>query len=314
MNVVQLAKQIIKAFGKDKVGQLSAAASYSTIFSLGPLLLVLLTVIGFIYGVKATQGQLYAQLTGIVGKSTASTLQTVVAHSYTSKNGVLALVIGVVGIILGATGVTSQLQSGFNSILEVVPDPKGGIKRTIYVKLKNVVLILVCGLLVAASLVVSSLIFGFGRRLNYPFGLSPQALEVGNNILGVVIFALLVFLIYRTLPDVKIPRRIVLSAAAIVALLFVIGKLVLGIIIARNGTASAYGAAAALVSLLLWIYYSSEIMFLGAEIIKVYGYTHSLAYEPKRLSLKRTTLTIDSKKRRGTLIEAWHRGFKKGMQ
>ena len=136
MTIVGFIKDVFQSFGKDKVGQLSAAFAYSALFSIGPLLLVLVSVIGFIYGERATQGQLASQLSGTFGPDTAKTLQNVIAHTHQSGGGVLALVIGIIGMLLGAAGITTQLQNSFNSILCVVPDPKGGIKRTIYVKVR----------------------------------------------------------------------------------------------------------------------------------------------------------------------------------
>jgi membrane protein len=303
-------KQLLQEFSKDKVGQLSAAFSYGAIFSLGPLLLVLISVIGFIYGAQAAQGKLVSELSGTLGASGAHTIQSVINHSHKSSRSVLALVIGVVGMLLGATGITSQLQNSFNSILGVVPDPKGGIKRTVYVKAKNVLVVLLGGLVIAASLVASTLVIGFGKKLKNDIGIPAIGLEVLNSLISLTVFVML-YLVYRTLPDLIIPKKIALKTAIWVSVLFLIGKIILSIIIGRNGTTSAYGAAASVISLLLWIYYSGEILFLGSEGIKVYGYNHSITYKPKKFNLKRTTVTLDSENFNGKLAEAWVRGFRK---
>ncbi len=305
-------KQVIKEFGQDKVGQLSAAFSYGAIFSLGPLLLVMISIVGFVYGTEATQGKLYADLSSTVGGSAAKTIQDVIAHTRQSNSGILALLIGVIGMLLGASGISSQLQNSFNAIFGVVPDPKGGIKRTIYVKVKNVLLVIVGGIVVAASLVASSLVIGLGARIRQQVDFPAFGLEVLNNVISLSVFVLILYLLYRTLPDILVPRKIVLAAAFVISILFIVGKVVLGIIIGRNGATSAYGAAAALVSLLLWIYYSAQILFIGAEGMKVYGDQHAIAYQPKKFNLKRTTIHIDGDGLQGSLVRAWTRGFRKG--
>jgi membrane protein len=310
MAVIKFLKQVFAEFGEDKVGQLSAAFAYVAVFSIGPLLLVLISVLSLIFGEKAAQGQLYSHLAGAVGDSTAKTLQSVVAHSHQSGSGP-ALFAGIIGVLLAAAALTTQLQNSLNTIFKIVPDPAAGLKRAIYVKVKNVLITLLAGLAAAASVVVTALISGLGDRLRDYFGLPPFVLELINNLVSLGVFVLILYLLYRVVPDVHIPRRVVLVTSLIVSLLFLIGKIVLGIIIGHSGTASAYGAAASLVTLLLWIYYSAQILFLGAEGMKVYAFHHSLVYRPKKHSLKRDTIHIDHHGLPGRLTESFVRGFKK---
>jgi membrane protein len=313
-HLVSTLKNIFSEFSKDRVSQLSGAFSYGAVFSLAPLILVLISIIGFIYGEKAAQGKLISELSGTVGASTAKTIQSAVAHAHSSKTGVVALVIGGVGSLLGATGLTSTLQNSFNLILKVVPDPKAGIKRTVYVKVKNVFLVLLAAIFVTASLVASAIIVGFSSKLTQRLGISSLAVQILNSLISLLVFILILYLIYLTLPDVKIPKKMALITSAYVSLLFLIGKIALGIIIGRNSTASAYGAAASLISLLLWLYYSAEILFLGAEGIKVYAEEHSIQMQPKKFNIKRTTITLDAPGLTGKLAEAWTRGFNKGTR
>jgi membrane protein len=305
MTPIKFIKQVFGLFSQDKVGQLSAAFAYVATFSIGPLLLVIISVVGFIFGQKAVEGTLFNQLSGTVGPSTAKTLQTLVAHTHQSGDNLLALIVGSVGLLLGATALTIQLQNSFDAIFDTVPDPKGGIKRTIYVKVKNVILIILGGTAVVASLLASTLIIGLAKRSSLHSGL-----EVVNSLVSLAVFVLLLYLIYKVIPDVKLPNKVVLGASFSIAILFLIGKVVLGIIIGRNGTASAYGAAASLVTLLLWIFYSGQLLFLGAEGIKAYGLNHALIFDPKRFNLKRATVVLDSKGPGGRLIEAFMRGAK----
>lgn len=314
MTIISTAKQTLEEFGKDKVGMLSAAFSYGAIFSIGPLLLVLISIIGVVYGERAAQGKLFGELSGVFGTQTALMIQSAVSHASQSHKDGLAFVVGVVGLLLGATGLTSQLQNAFDMIFGIVPDPKGGIRRTIYVKVKNVILVILGGLLVTASLVISAVAEGVGKTAQHAFGMPPVTLEVVNSLVSICVFVLLIFSLYKAIPDIRIPWKLNLVTSTIVALLFFIGKFILGLIIGRNGTASAYGAAASLVTLLLWVYYSGQIIFLGAEGMKVYAFNHSLILTPKRLNLKRTTIHIDASGLPGRLADAWTRGYRKGAQ
>jgi membrane protein len=182
MNQLKPVKLILKEFSNDRVSQLSAAFSYSALFSLAPLLLVLISVAGIIYGNQAASGKLFSEMSGSVGPATAKSIQTLVSHIHNSKSGALAILVGTIGSLLGAAGLTSLLQNSFNIILRVVPDPKSGIKRTIYVKLKNISLVILAGLFVAISLVLSALITGFSHKLSHHLGLPSIILELTNDI------------------------------------------------------------------------------------------------------------------------------------
>jgi membrane protein len=313
MSLFKLFKQILAEFSHDKAGQLSAAFAYVATFSLGPLLLVIISVVGFIFGQKAVEGTLFSQLSGTLGPSTARTLQTVVAHSHRSAHSSLALILGAIGLALGAAGLTSQLQNSFNAIFNAVPDPKSGIKRTLYVKIKNILIVVIGGIAAMASLISSALIIGLAKKVQTSLGIPAFSLEIIDNILSLLVFVLILYFVYQVIPDIRIPRKIAFTASLYVSLLFMVGKLILGIIIGRNSTASAYGAAASLVTLLLWIYYTGQILFIGAEGIKVYGLNHALVYEAKKFNLKRSTITIDSKGRKAGILEAYMRGVRKNQ-
>jgi membrane protein len=314
MAVLGFIKQVGKGYGEDKIGLHSAAFAYGAIFSLGSMLLVLLSIVGFVYGEQAASGKLFAQLSSSVGPETAKTIQNVVANMHNSGAGPLAFIIGTIGALLGAAGLTSQLQNAMNSILDVVPDPKGGLKRTVYVKLKNMLLVVLGGLFVLASLIASSVITGVGHRVQEQLGTPPFALELLNNLVSLLILATLLFLVYKVIPDLIIPKKILWVTALSITLLFIVGKIVLAIIIGHNGTASAYGAAAALISLLLWIYYSGQILFLGAEGMKVYAFNHAITYKPKKYSLRRSTVHLDSDTYLSKLAQDWLRDYRRSQR
>lgn len=311
MKFLSFAKSIFKEFGNDKVGQLSAAFAYVAIFAIGPLLFVLISIVGFVYGPRAASGQLFGQLTDVVGSETARTIQDVVAHTYHSGANLAALISGIIGLLLAAAALTTQLQNSFNVIFSIVPDPDAGLKRTVYVKLKNLLLVLVGAVVVMASLIASTLASGLGRKAQDSLGLPAFTLEIINDLISVTVLIWILYLAYRVLPDLVIPRRVALAASAAVTLLFVAGKIVLAYVIGRNGTAGAYGAAASLITLLLWVYYSGQILFLGAESIKLHAYNTGVSYDPKRFNLKRETVSIDSSRFLNRVVDAFARGYHK---
>ena len=295
-------KQVFSEFGKDKAGLLSSAFAYTAVFSIGPLLLVLVSAVGFIYGQRAAQGQLIGQLSGTVGPDTAKTLQDLVAHTSSTSKGVVGLVIGAVGLLLGAGSLTAQLQNSFDIILRAKADPKAGIKFTIYTKLKNIGVVMLAAFVALASVVLSAVIAGAGKGI---------VLELLNAVVSLIIFIAVLYLVYRFLPDVRIPRGLAVKTAAAVSLMFLIGKIILGFIIGRNGTAGAYGAAASVIVLLLWFYYTAQILLLGAEGVKVHAESHHLALEAKRYTVKSKTLDVNAKQDlRGRMLYAFARGYK----
>jgi membrane protein len=296
VKLLRFCKKIFSEFGEDKAGTLSAAFAYIAIFSIGPLLLVLISIVGFVYGEKAASGQLFAQLSDIVGADAAKSIQNAIAHTHNNGGGIIAFIIGLLGTLLAAIGLSNNLQNSFDIIFRAVPDPKAGIKRTAYTKVKNLFLLGGTGLVVIISVVLSTLVSALGRRVRDHFGVPAIAIETLNTGISLLIFIAILYLIYKVLPDVDIPRKIILTASATISLLFIAGKVVLGFIIGRNATASAYGAAASIIVLLLWFYYTAQILLLGAEGIKVYGENKAIVYKPKKYTLKRYTLNIDTRK------------------
>lgn len=295
-------KQVFSEYGKDKGGQLSAAFAYTAIFSIGPLLLVVLSIVGFIYGERAAKGELFGQLSSAIGPDAASTVQRIVAHTHSAGKNVVALVFGIIGVILGATTMTGQLQQAFNQVLKVSADPAAGIKFTVYTKLKNFSVIILAALVAIASLAVSSLINGSGKSF---------WLNLLSEAVSLIVFIVVLYLMYRILPDLVVPRQLALKTAAIVSLLFLIAKIVLGIIIGHSAKSSAYGAAASFVALLLWFYYGGQILIFGAEGIKIYGERHKIEFLPKRYAVRLKQLDVPAKKDlRGRLLEAFSRGYK----
>lgn len=312
MSLFKFLKTTFQEFSRDKGSQLAAAFAYSGIFALAPALLVVISVTGIIFGEKAAQGQLFSNLTDIVGSNTAGAVQRAIAHTHQSSHSGLALILGAVGSLLAASAITTQLQHAFDVIFAVTPVEGGGWKRFLYVKAKNIVILIIGSLIVVASIVVTSLLAAAGASLATRTGLPAGTLEVINTLASLAVFIIFFYVVYRVLPDVKLPRKVVLSAAVVVGLLFLIGKVILGWVIGHNGTASAYGAAASLVTLLLWFYYTGQLLFIGAEGIKVYANEHELKFRSKLYTARQKTINIKAKNDLGgEAVEKFSRGFTK---
>jgi membrane protein len=312
MALVRYLKQVFSEFSKDKAGTLSAAFSYAAIFALAPLLLVVISVVGFFFGEKAVTGQLFGQIQDVVGASAAKTIQNAIIHTHHSQHGTLAFILGAVGTVLAAAALTTQLQHAFDTIFSAVPDPKAGFKLTVYTKLKNAITLIIGSLILAASVLASALISGLGKQLQDKLGTPQVTLQLINLLASLAVFVIMLYLVYRVLPDVKLPRKVVFYASVVVGVLFLVGKIILGLVIGRNSTASAYGAAASLITLLLWFYYTAEILFIGAEGIKVYLNNRGHIYKSKRYTLRQKTINIKAKNNlAGQSAEAFAHGFTK---
>jgi len=264
-------KETFKEWQEDGALDLGAALSYYAIFSLAPLLLIVIGVAGLVWGREAVQGQLVSQLQGLVGEQGGQAIQTMIANAGKHGSGVMATIIGVLTILFGATGVFVQLQTSLDRIWNVEPRPGAGIRGFVKTRLLSFGMILGIGFLLLVSLVLATAVTAV---TTWATGLLPAAKVLAEGLTFVVSFALTTLLfamIFKVLPDVKIAWRDVWIGAAATALLFTLGKFLIGLYLAKSSVASTYGAAGSLVIVLLWIYYSSQILFLGAEFTQVYA-------------------------------------------
>lgn len=268
----QMLKETFREWKEDEALQLGAALAYYTIFSIAPMLLVVISVAGLVWEREAVQGQIVQQAQGLVGRDGAEAIQTMVVNAGKREGtGILATVIGLVTILFGATGVFAQLQSSLNHIWNVEPKPGAGVKGLLKVRLVSFGMILAIGFLLLVSLVISA---GLAALDSFMGGLMPAAhflVSALAFLVGFAVITLLFALIYRFLPDVRIAWRDVWIGAAFTSLLFVIGKFLIGLYLGNSSVGSTYGAAGSLVVLLLWIYYSTQILFFGAEFTQVYA-------------------------------------------
>jgi membrane protein len=281
-SAVQLFKTAAKDWSEDKCSRLAAALAYYTTLSLAPLLVVVIAVAGLVFGADAARGAIMDQLGGLVGSDSAATVQSMVEGANRPRTGVLATIFGAVVLLFGATAVFIELQDSMNTIWEVKPKPGRGVWGVIRRRFLSLGMVFAIAFLLIVSLVVNAGLAALGDALAGWVPGAPVVWQVLTYLLTFAIVMLLFALIFKVLPDVKIEFRDVWIGAAFTALLFMLGKLGLGLYIAKADLASTYGAAGSVVVLVLWLYYSAQIFFFGAEFTQAYARMHGSRLEPSK--------------------------------
>jgi membrane protein len=280
-SIWQFLKTTVNEWVEAEPFQLAAALSYYTLFSLAPLLLIAIGVAGFVFGREAAQNQIVETLQGMIGQDSAKTVQEMIqASNEKPKAGMLSTIIGFVALLFGAGGVVGQLQTSLNRIWEVKPKPGQGIWGFLRQRFFSFAMVLAIGFLLLVSLVVTAVLSSFTGMLSSFLG---DATFVGHTIDIVVSFGfvtLLFALIYKYVPDVEIQWRDVWVGAALTSILFTLGKYLIGLYIGTSGVSSTFGAAGSLITILVWVYYSSLIFFLGAEFTRVYATEYGSGVAP----------------------------------
>jgi len=274
-SIKQIVIDAAKEWSEDKASRLGAALAYYTVFSIAPLLLITIAIVGFIYGEEAASGQIQGQVAEFVGPEGGKAIETMVANAGERKGaGIFATVISAALLLFGASGVFVQLKDALNTVWDV-PEPKseGGIWGFIKTRFMSFGLVLGVGFLLLVSLILSAILSSVGKFMGDALPMAAL-MQVLNNVLSFAVITALFAMIFKFLPDIKLPWRDVWIGAAITALLFTIGKWALGVYLGRSSMSSAYGAAGSFVVLLVWTYYSAQIVFFGAEVTQVYSHRY----------------------------------------
>lgn len=267
----RLLKETFKEWSEDKSSRLAAALAYYTVFSLAPLLMIVIVVISFIFG-DESKSVVIDQFQSLVGQEGAKTIQAAIENTSKSQDGgTIASIFSAAALIFGASGVFTQLQGALNTVWEVEAKPGKGIWGFLRQRFLSFGMILGVCFVLMVSLVVSAGLAGFSSYLNQLApGLGPIG-QILNLAISFGVFTLLFALIYKFLPDVKITWKDVWIGSVITALMFAIGKFTLGVYIGNGNVGSTYGAAGSIIVLLVWVYYSAQILFFGAEFTQVYA-------------------------------------------
>lgn len=293
----QVLKEAGTGFRKHKVLKLSASLAYYTIFSLGPMMIIIIFISKLFWGRKAVEGTIYEQIRGIVGKGAAIQIQEIIKNAAITGNNFAAF-IGIVMLIIAATTAFNEMQDSINAIWNLKVKEGSGWKIMLKNRLLSFSIVAGLGFLLLLSLIINALLEGFMERLQE---LLPQitvvVFYVLNLLVTLLLVAILFAIIFKVLPDAVIKWRDVAIGALFTAVLFMIGKFCITFYITRSDLGSSYGTAGSLVVLLLWIYYSSTILYFGAEFTKAYAIKYGSEIKPNDYAVTIQVVNVESSER-----------------
>jgi membrane protein len=268
----QFLKDTVMQWIEDQPFQLASSLSYYTLFSLAPLLIIVIAIAGFAFGREAAQNQIVETIQGMIGRESAQAIQGMIqTASNKPKAGMISTVIGIIALLMGAGGVVGQLQTSLNTIWGVVPKRGQGIWGFFRQRFISFAMILGIGFLLLVSLIISAMLAGLTQLMGTLVGGTAFVGHALDVLVSFIFVTVLFAMIYKFLPDVRIQWRDVWVGATVTSFLFSAGKFLIGLYLGSSGVSSTYGAAGSLITVLLWVYYSSLIFFLGAEFTQVYA-------------------------------------------
>src|SRR5215212_1360763 len=267
-----------KQWSAHKDSRMGAALSYYSVFSIGPLILIAVAIAGLLFGREAVQGQVTSSLQGLLGESGANAINGMLQSADRPKEGIIATVFGIVTLVFAAVGVVVQLKDAFNTVWEVQPDKQGGIWGFLRTYIFSLAGVLAVGFMLLISMLLTTALAAFGKY--FGSALPEAVLQLVGFAVSFAVIALLFALMFKWLPDAPVRWSDVWLGAILTALLFEIGKFLIGLYIGKQGLESTYGAASSLVVILIWVYYSAQIVLLGAEFTNVRA--KQRGYEPQK--------------------------------
>ncbi len=276
----------LKRTGRDFIAhkdpRMAAAIAFFTIFSLGPILIIVISIAGLIWGEQAVKGEIVERVEGALDEEVAQLLQTVIANAAETGQGTIGLIVGIGALLISATVVFSQLKGALNTTFQVKPKPGRMILSVLRDRGLAFLLVLVIAALLIASLIAGSVLAGLGEEAQKALPIPPVAFQAVEMLLSALVIMLLFAMVFKYLPDIRIAWRDVWLGAATTAVLFVLGKFGLGIYLGWAGIAGAYGAAGGLILMLLWVYFSTMIFLLGAEFTCAWAERRGRRVEPSK--------------------------------
>ncbi len=285
INFRELIRETVTEWNRHNGSRLAAALAYYTVFSLAPLVVISIAIAGVVFGENAARGEVVRQVEGLIGRAGAETVQTIIQNTHEGSSNLFATLVGLITLIIGATAVFGQLQDALNLIWGVPQQPAGhqrsrwsGVLNIIRRRFISFLMMLGTGFLLLVSLIASAglaLLGNFVENLVPGFGFLTQSLTF---IISLGVVTLLLAVMYKVVPDAPVAWGDVSLGAALTALLFTFGKLVIGLYLGNSGVASPYGAAGSIIVILIWVYYSAQIIFLGAEFTQVYARRYGSHY------------------------------------
>ncbi len=276
----------MKAWWDDDAPRLGASLAYYTLFAIAPILLVATAIAGMVFGPEAVRGEIVGQLDQLVGREGALAVQGLLEGASQRRSGILATILGSITFIIAATGAFLELQAALNTIWRVKPKSGAVLRVFLLDRLRSFGLVVAIGFLLMVSLAVTAALAALSAWLNRVSPGLPLAWSGVNMIVSVVVATVLFALLFRFLPDVRLLWRDVMTGAFVTAVLFTIGQQLIGLYLGQSSVASSYGAAGSVMILLLWVYYSCQILLLGAEFTRVYAQRTGRRPQPESFAEK----------------------------
>lgn len=295
-SIIQIFKETFQEWNEDKAPLWAAALAYYTVFSLAPLLLIAIAIAGAVFGEAAARGELVNQIQGLIGPQGAEAVQTMIQNTQKpNSGGVISTVFGIIALLFGASGVFGQLQDALNTIWEVKPKPGKAIKDFLQARFLSFASVLVIGFLLLVSLVLSAVLAGISTFFGGLLGNIAIVGQILNFAISFGVITLLIAAIYKFLPDVEVPWKDLWVGAGVTSLLFTIGKFLIGLYLGNSGVSSTYGAAGSLVVVLIWVFYSAQIILFGAEFTQVYAKHRGSGIRPSKhaVPIQKSTAEAD---------------------
>ncbi|MEP7143891.1 MAG: YihY/virulence factor BrkB family protein [Ferruginibacter sp.] len=293
--MLEVFKNSFKGFDEDKVTKLSGSLAYYTVFSMGPLLIVIISLCGLFLGKEAVEGKIYSQLAGFVGSDTAEQLQQIIKNASLAGKSKLAAILGGIILLVGSTTVFAEIQDSINGIWGLKPKPKRGWVKLLQNRFLSFSVIISLGFLLLVSLGISTIIDGFSDHLSNRFpDVALVVFYIINVCITLAVTTLIFGVIFKVLPDATIKWKDVISGALATAILFMLGKFAISFYISKSNVGSTYGAAGSLVILLLWVYYSALILYFGAEFTKAYAVKYGSKIYPNQYAVTTKTIEVET--------------------
>jgi membrane protein len=293
--MLEVFSNAFKGFNENRVLKLSGSLAYYTVFSMAPLLIVLISLCGIFLGREAVEGKIYAQLAGFIGADSAAQLQLMIRNASLEGKSKLAGIVGGVTLLIGSTTVFAEIQDSINEIWGLRPKPKRGWLKLLQNRFLSFSVIIGLGFLLLVSLGVSTIVDGFSEHLKNRFpDVAIVVFYVSNIVITFGVTTLIFGVIFKVLPDATIRWKDVIVGAVVTALLFMLGKLGMSFYISKSNVGVTYGAAGALMVLLLWIYYSSLIVYFGAEFTKAYAVKFGSNIYPNQYAVTTKTVELET--------------------
>ncbi|HEY8688408.1 MAG TPA: YihY/virulence factor BrkB family protein [Chitinophagaceae bacterium] len=268
-------KQVFTEFVEDSILKYSASLAYYTVFSLAPVLIIIISICGVLFGKEAIQGHIYSQIKGLVGNDAAVQIQEIIKNIHLTGHNVFATVVSIIILLIGATGIFGEVQDSLNKIWGLRVKTRKTWWKLILNRLLSFSLILSIGFVMMVSLLLNAIVSAFGNFLSRYFSeFSIILVQITDNVLSFVVTTFLFSLMFKVLPDAKIKWKDVLIGGLITSVFFTLGKLAIGYYLGSSNIATVYGAAGSIMIIMVWVYYSSIILYLGAEFTKVYAELH----------------------------------------